>query len=173
MNKKALLVLVVLTIIGITFYTYLGGFTKPTVTIATSKTMYVAGVPFEGSMKDEKLQNAFKMSADVLQKGSLKGTLGNIYYNDPEKSGDSLRAFIGIIIPDSTAKLPNGYTLRTVPGGRKVIHAEANANLALLPRKLYTAAFDYAKEEKLKMEEFYVEWFPEEDQGVLEVLVKQ
>lgn len=154
-------------------YTYLGGFAAPDVSVTTSETMYVAGVPFEGSVKDEKLQNAFKTSAEVLKSGGLSGTLSNIYYNDPEKAGDSIRAFIGVIIPDSAAQLPEGYELRTIPGGRKVVRAEANANMALLPRKLYAAAFDYAKEEKLKLEEFYVEWFPAEDRGVLEVPVKQ
>ena len=109
----------------------------------------------------------------MLEKKELDGVPGNIYYNDPDKSGDSLRAFIGVIIPDSSVTLPAGYELRTVPGGLQVVHAEVNANVAISPKKLYAAVFDYAEEEKLKLEDFYVEWFPATDRGVVEVPVKE
>jgi DNA gyrase inhibitor GyrI len=171
--KKLLYVMAGIAIILLVLYTYLGGFAAPDVSVTTSQTMYVAGQPFEGSVEDEALGDAFQRVSQVLQEKELEGYPGNIYYNDPDKSGDSIRAFIGIIIPDSAAKLPEGYTLRTVPGGRKVVRAEATASIALLPKKLYAAVFDYAKEEKLKLEEFYVEWFPEDDKGMLEVPVKE
>ncbi|MFD1186620.1 GyrI-like domain-containing protein [Pontibacter rugosus] len=171
--KKLLYVMAGFAILLLVFYTYIGGFTTPAVTVATSKPMYVAGQPFEGSVEDEAMGKAFQRAAQLLEQNELQGTLANIYYNDPDKSGDSIRAFIGVIIPDSTAKLPEGYTLRAVPGGRKVVHAEVNASVAMAPGKLYAAVFDYAKEQNLKLEEFYVEWFPADDQGVLEVPVKQ
>ncbi|MCX2740474.1 GyrI-like domain-containing protein [Pontibacter anaerobius] len=171
--KKLFYVVAGFAIVLLVFYTYLGGFAAPDVTLTTSETMYVAGQPFEGSVEDEAMGQAFQRVSEVLQDKALQGHPANIYYNDPDKSGDSIRAFIGIIIPDSTAKLPAGYTLRTVPGGRQVVRAEATASIALLPKKLYAAVFDYAKEEKLKLEEFYVEWFPEDDKGVLEVPVKE
>ncbi|WP_276498300.1 GyrI-like domain-containing protein [Pontibacter litorisediminis] len=171
--KKLFYVVAAIAILLLVFYTYLGGFAAPDVTLTTSKPMHVAGQLFEGSVEDETLGNAFQRVSQVLEQKELEGYPGNIYYNDPDKSGDSIRAFIGVIIPDSAAKLPEGYTLRTVPGGRKVVRAEATASIALLPKKLYAAVFDYAKEEKLKLEEFYVEWFPEDDKGVLEVPVKE
>ncbi|RIJ37719.1 GyrI-like domain-containing protein [Pontibacter oryzae] len=171
--KKLLYVMAGFAILLMVFYTYIGGFTEPEVTMATSQAMYVAGAPFEGSVEDEAMGQLFQRAAKVLDQKELEGMLGNIYYNDPDKSGDSIRAFIGIIIPDSSVVLPSGYTLRTVPGGRRVVRAEVNASVAMSPRKLYAAVFDYAEEEKLKLEEFYVEWFPADDQGVLEVPVKQ
>ncbi|OKL40733.1 GyrI-like domain-containing protein [Pontibacter flavimaris] len=173
MNKKIFYTLAGIVTVVLVFYTFQGGFTSPDVTLTTSKPMYVAGVSFEGSMEDEAMGKAFQRVSQVLQEKALEGHPGNIYYNNPDRSGDSIRAFIGIIIPDSTDNLPEGYTLRAVPGGRKVIRAEATASIALLPKKLYAAVFDYAKEEKLQLEEFYVEWFPEEDKGVLEVPVKE
>ena len=171
--KKFFYVMAGLAIVLLVLYTFLGGFTEPEVSVTTSKTIYVAGVPFEGSLKDEDLQGAFRISAKLLKSSELSGTLGNIYYNNPEKGADSIRAFIGVIIPDTSITLPEGYELRTVPGGRKVVHAEANADLALLPRKLYAAVFEYAEQENLKLEDFYVEWFPASDQGVVEVPVKK
>lgn len=160
-------------IVLLVLYTYLGGFTAPEVKVGTSETMYVAGQAYTGSVEDEQMSKLFMRAAEVLDKKELEGTLGNIYYNDPDKSGDSIRAFIGVIIPDAAAKLPAGYELRTVPGGKKVVRAEAEGNMALLPRKLYKAIYDYAEEENLKLEDFYVEWFPAQNRGVVEVPVKQ
>ncbi|WP_439880950.1 GyrI-like domain-containing protein [Pontibacter sp. MBLB2868] len=171
--KKLFYVMAGLAIILLVLYTYIGGFTAPEVTVKTSDTMYVAGQPFEGSVDDEAMGQAFQRAAEVLKNKELEGMLGNIYYNDPDKSGDSLRAFIGVIVPDAGVTLPAGYTLRTVPGGKKVVHVEVDANVVLSPRKLYAAAFDYAKEEKLKLEDFYVEWFPTDDKGMLEVPLQQ
>lgn len=171
--KKLFYVMAGFAVLLLVFYTYVGGFTAPDVQVTTSETVYVAGVPFEGSVEDEAIGDLFQRAAQLLEQNELQGTLGNIYYNDPDKSGDSIRAFIGIIIPDSTARLPQGYTLRTVPGGRQVVRAEVNARIAVAPQKLYEAVFDYAQEEKLELEDFYVEWFPAEDQGVLEVPLKR
>ncbi|WP_299818640.1 GyrI-like domain-containing protein [uncultured Pontibacter sp.] len=171
--RKLFYVLAGLAIILLVLYTYMGGFTKPDVTLATSKTIYVAGQPFEGSVKDETLGNAFQRAAKLVESKELEGVLGNIYYNDPDKSGDSLKAFVGVIVPNADVKLPEGYTMRTVEGGKKVVRAEVNASIMLSPKKLYGAVYDYAEEEKLKLEDFYVEWFPEQDRGIVEIPVKQ
>lgn len=171
--KKLFYVMAAFAILMLVLYTYLGGFSAPEVTLATSEPMHLAGQLYEGSVEDEALGKAFQRAAEALDKNELEGMLGNIYYNDPDKSGDSLRAFIGVIVPDTNVALPAGYELRTVQGGRKVVRAEVDAHVTMAPKKLYAAVFDYAKEEKLKLEDFYVEWFPESDKGVVEVPVKQ
>jgi DNA gyrase inhibitor GyrI len=171
--KKFLYLMLAVAVVLMVLYTYIGGFSAPKVDIATSETMYVAGQLFEGSVEDEAMGKAFQRAAEVLDKKELDGMLGNIYYNDPDKSGDSIRAFIGIILMDSVSTLPNGFTLRKIEGGKKVVHAEVEANVVLSPKKLYTAVFDYAKEQKLELEDFYIEWFPKDDLGVLEVPVKE
>jgi hypothetical protein len=171
--KKFVYVMVGFAIVMLVLYTYIGGFAAPEVTVTTSETMHLAGQLYEGSVNDEALGMAFQRATEALDKNELEGMLGNIYYNDPDKSGDSLRAFIGVIVSDASVALPADYKLRTVPGGRKVVRAEVNAHVTVAPRKLYAAVFDYAKEENLKLEDFYVEWFPEEGRSVVEVLVKQ
>ncbi|MBF9253181.1 GyrI-like domain-containing protein [Pontibacter sp. 172403-2] len=171
--KKLFYVMAAFAIVMLVIYTYIGGFTAPEVRLATSETLYVAGQPFEGSVKDEALGNAFQKAAKLVESKALEGMLGSIYYNNPDSNTDSLKAFIGIIVPDTSINLPEGYELRTVPGGKRVVRAEANAHMSILPKKLYTAVFDYAQEENLKLEEFYVEWFPAQDKGVVEVPVKR
>lgn len=171
--KKFFYIMAGFAVVLLVLYTYLGGFAAPDVKTVTSETRHVVGIPFEGSIEDEDFGGAFRMAASLVKSGRVKGMLGNIYYNDPDKSGDSIRAFIGVIVTDTAATLPDGYELRTVAGGKKVVRAEAEGNIALLPRKLYKAVFDYAEEQELKLEDFYVEWFPADDRGVVEVPVKE
>ncbi|MEJ8802500.1 GyrI-like domain-containing protein [Pontibacter sp. H249] len=171
--KKLFYVLAGLAVVLLVLYTYMGGFTEVDVKLTSSDTIYVAGQPYTGSVKDEALGDAFQKAAKLVESKELEGVLGNIYYNDPDKSGDSLKAFVGVIVPNADVKLPEGYTLRTVEGGKKVVRAEVNANIMLAPKRLYGAVYDYAEEENLKLEDFYVEWFPAQDKGVVEVPVKQ
>lgn len=173
MNKKFLLVMVVLAAIVGAFYAYLGGFSKAKVSEVNTQQLYVAGRAFKGSTKDNQINDAFRRAAEVLDKKELDGVLGNIYYNNPDQQNDSIDAFIGVIIPDSAVQLPADYTLRVVPGGRRALRAEVNAHYMLAPNRLYEAIFDYAKEQKLTLETFYVEWFPENHQGVVEVPIQE
>lgn len=174
MNRKiTLLVLAVLGIIALTFYTYSGGFSSPDFTVVTSQPIYVAGRAFNGSIKDEQMDNAFRRAAEVLDKKELEGVLGSIYYNNPDTSGDSIQAFIGIVVSDSAVRLPADYALRVVPGGRSVVHGEVEAHYTMAPKRLYGGIFEYAKENNLQLEDFYVEWFPEDHKGMLQVPIKQ
>lgn len=173
MNKKFLLVMVVLSIIVGAFYAYLGGFSNAKVTEVSSEQLYVAGRAFKGSVTDNLINDSFRRAAEVLDKKELEGMLGNIYYNNPEGRADSVNAFIGVIIPDSAVQLPADYELRVVPAGRRALRGEVNAHYMLAPNKLYEAIFDYAKEKNLELETFYVEWFPEDHRGIVEVPIKE
>lgn len=172
-RKTFLIVLAVLAIIVLTFYTYIGGFSSPVFTVTTSEPLYVAGQAFNGAIKDEQMGKAFRRAAEVLDKKEIEGVLGSIYYNNPDESGDSINAFIGVVITDTTLTLPSGYELRTVPGGRKVVRGEVNSHYTVAPGKLYSGVFDYAKKHKIKLQNFFVEWFPESHKGILEVPVSQ
>jgi hypothetical protein len=173
MNRKFLLVVVVLSIIVGAFYAYLGGFSKARVSEVSSEQLYVAGRAFKGSVTDNLINDSFRRAAEVLDKKELEGALGNIYYNNPEGRADSVNAFIGVVIPDSAVQLPADYTLRVVPGGRRALRGEVNAHYMLAPNKLYEAIFEYAKQKNLELETFYVEWFPEDHRGIVEVPVKE
>ena len=172
MNRKFLLVMAVLVGAGMGTYAYLGGFKTPVVTVTTSEPLLIAGQPFTGTVKDEAFSNAFRKAAELRDNKKLDGILGNVYYNNPESKTDTIKAFIGLVIQDSTIKLPEGYELLRVPGGRKVVHTEIEAHYMVGPGKLYTSLFDYAEDNKLKLEDFYVEWFPTDRKGVVEVPVK-
>ncbi|WP_187262824.1 GyrI-like domain-containing protein [Pontibacter beigongshangensis] len=173
MNKRFLAIMLLLIALGAIFYGWLGGFSGTTVTSASSEQLLVAGKPFRGHTKDEALGNTFRQVAQVLDQKELAGVPANIYYNNPDEANDTISAFIGVLVPDTTQQLPAGFELRTVPADRKVLRAEVNAHYMLAPNKLYQALFDHAEKHNLKLEPFYVEWFPEDKKGVVEVPVRE
>ncbi len=156
---------------GTGLFAWLGGFSGTTVTSTNSQDLIIAGKAFKGHTKDQALGNTFRQVAQVLDQKELEGVPANIYYNNPDEASDTISAFIGVLLPDTTQRLPADFELRTVPGGRKVLRAEVNAHYMLAPNKLYEALFDYAEKQNLKLEPFYVEWFPENKKGVVEVPV--
>ena len=48
--KKFFYIMAGVAIVLLVLYTYLGGFTEPEVSVTTSKTIYVAGQPYQGSI---------------------------------------------------------------------------------------------------------------------------
>ncbi|KAA5544144.1 hypothetical protein [Adhaeribacter rhizoryzae] len=162
MNKFFLGLILLVLVVGFSVYAYLGGFNNPEIKVTTSKTQYIAGTYYAGPIEGEELGLVFRKAAEVLEKKELAGQLANIYYNSPEKQTDSLKAFIGILIQDTTAQLPAGYQLQKLPGGKKVVQATINAHYMLSPKKLYPALFEYLKKESLKNRQTYLEIFPNE-----------
>lgn len=165
MNRKFGFIIVFILLIGFGIYAYLGGFNKVQVIRTTSKPVFIAGRYFEGSMKDKNLGIYFQEAAKLLEEKKIAGYLGNIYYNNPEEAHDSIRALIGVVVPDSLAPLPEGFELRKWPGSKPVVQASVNAHYFLAPNKLYSELFDYAKKNKLNLKKYYLEEFPDTRYG--------
>jgi len=158
----------VLTALAMGFYGYLGGFDSPEINIATSEPVNIVGKYYAGLVEDQQFSQLFQKIGKDLEAKKLSGTLANIYYNNPEDQNDSIKAFIGIAVKTSPTRLPDGYELRQLPGGKRVIRVTSRAHYLLAPNKLYPALFDYLKAEKLKVKEQYLEMFPPKEAALVE-----
>lgn len=153
------------------YYGYLGGFDSPEITITTSKPRYVAGQYYEGPADNPAFGEFFTKAGRLQESKTLPGSLANIYYNNPEEKGDSIKAFIGILVADTSVALPAGYELRLWKGGHKVVQVSTRAHYLLAPNKLYPALFDYLKNNNLKSGSQYLEVFPKKDQALVEAVL--
>lgn len=151
-------------------YAYLGGFRQPEVgVITTPQSIFLAGRYYNGPVQGDEFGPLFRQAQQYKQNNRLKGTLGNIYYNDPEAAGDTVKAFVGLIVADTISQqLPPGYRYSTFNGGQRVVQARLEASYMLAPGKLYSSIKEYAKQQKLPLRQVYVEQFP--DSGPVEVL---
>ncbi|MCB2380194.1 hypothetical protein LGH70_21545 [Hymenobacter sp. BT635] len=170
MTRWLFLLIIVFTVGAAILYAYVGGFKSPVITITTTKApIFLAGQAFYGSANDEKFGPLFRGVKDAKDQGKLRGELANIYYNDPEKARDTVRAFVGMVVADTVSQqLPAGYRYRVFAAGQRVVQARSTASYLVAPGKLYPAIADAAKQQKLKLRHVYLERFPE--QGESEVL---
>ena len=161
--KYVFLVVILLTLAAAGTYAYLGGMREPTVALETTAApLLLAGQPYHGLVASDKFGELFRQAKAMQDGHQLPGatTLANLYYNDPETAHDSVRAFIGLAVADTIHPLPTGFWYRVVPAGQRIVAARlAGTSYLLAPDKLYPAAFNLIKQQKLTRRPFYLEQF--------------
>ncbi|MGI4864997.1 MAG: GyrI-like domain-containing protein [Janthinobacterium lividum] len=167
----------IFTAIGLGLYAYLGGLHTPTVALETTAApVLLAGQPYAGKAEDQRFGELFREAKTIQESGRLGSralTLANLYYNNPEKARDTIRAFIGVAVADTTHTLPAGWRYRVVPAGRRVVASRiSNTSYMLAPSKLYTAAEEMVKTQKLTKQPPYFEQFGPGDTSELWLGVK-
>ena len=161
--KYVFLVVILFTLAAAGTYAYLGGMREPTVTVETTAApLLLAGQPYHGLVASDKFGDLFRQ-AKAMQDGRqlpAATALANLYFNDPETAHDSVRAFIGLAVADTTHPLPTGFWYRVVPAGQRIVAARLQGvSYLLAPNKLYPAAFETVKQQKLTRRPFYLEQF--------------
>jgi hypothetical protein len=166
----------IFTAIGLSIYAYLGGLRTPTVALETTAApVLLAGQPYAGKVDGARFGELFREASTMQANGRFgpARTLANLYYNDPEKAHDSIRAFVGLTVADTATALPAGWRYRVVPAGQRTMHARlAGASFMLAPGKLYTAAEEQIKAQKLTKQPPYLEQFGAGDNSELWIGVK-
>jgi hypothetical protein len=170
-SRKFLVVVLGGLLIGFSLYAFLGGFSRIRISLVTAEPMYLVGQYYEGPTQGEAFNEVFRQAGRLVEENLLQGQLGGIYYSNPYGAPDSIKAFIGVFVADTAVQLPAGYTLRQVPGGRRVLQAAVDAHYILAPDRLYPALFDFAEQQNIRLADEYIERFPDTRHAVLEVPV--
>ncbi|RAK64564.1 hypothetical protein [Hymenobacter edaphi] len=144
-------------------YTWLGGFSTPQIDlITTGQPVFLAGKAYKG-LPDKQFGKLYAEANELYRKGTLKGTLGNIYYNDAVAEGEEIDAFVGLVVADTVSQaLPVGYRYRSFAAGQRVLRARVKANFMLAPGRLYPALQEAVKARKLTSRNVFLEQFPED-----------
>ena len=175
MTRYLFLAIILLTLVAAGTYVYLGGMRTPTTALETTTApLYLAGQAFYGPVQGEVFGQLFRQAKDAQTQGRLRGDLANLYLNDPETAHDTIRAFIGLAVADTTQALPANFRYRTVPAGQRVIATRlVGVSYLLAPNKLYPAALEAVKIQKLTQRgDFYLERFGAGDASEVWVGVK-
>ena len=167
------LAVILLTLIIAGTYVYLGGTREPTVTLENTATpLYLAGQPYQDKVTGDAFGQLFRRAKDA--QGRLHGDLANLYLNDPESAHDTIRAFIGLAVADTSQPLPAGFRYRVVPAGQRVVVARLRGvSYLLAPNKLYPAALEAVKKQNLTQRgDFYLERFGADEASEVWIGVK-
>jgi hypothetical protein len=170
-------IVLVITALALSIYAYLGGLHNPTVTVETTTTPIVlAGQGFQGKVQDQRFGELFRAAKTMQENGRLgaKPALANLYFNNPETAHDTVQAFIGLAVADTLRPLPSGWRYRVVPAGQRIVRARIKGvSYLLAPNKLYPAAADVVKEQKLVQRgNFYLEQFGADENSEMWIGVK-
>lgn len=170
-SKITLIVLALIFVVGIFFYHRLGGFNEPELTIAQAPEYTVAGKAYKGKMTGKEFGSHFEEAEKHLKNNVLAGTVAGVFYNNPEKSNDTIDAFVGIILSDTLRQLPEGYSKRKIPA-RKVVRAHIKSHLLVSPF-IYPDMEEYAEEQKSELLHVpALEIYPGEKEMIIEMPVK-
>jgi 4-amino-4-deoxy-L-arabinose transferase-like glycosyltransferase len=170
-------IVLVVTALALGFYAYLGGLRTPTAVFeATSTPTLLAGQSYVGKVQGQRFGELFREAKNTQENGRLGAglALANVYYNNPETAHDTIRAFIGLAVADTTHSLPVGWRYRVVPAGQRIMRASIKGvSFLLAPDKLYPAATEAIKAQKLTQRgNFYLERFGTDETSEMWIGVK-
>jgi hypothetical protein len=161
MARYVFLTIIILSLALAGGYAYLGGFRQPTVKLLTTgRPVFLAGQAFRGRANDERFGPLFRQAKEAQDQGRIKGDLANLFLDNPDSARDTMRAFIGLAVADTSQPLPRGFRYRLVPAGQRVVAARlTGVSYLLAPNKLYPGAFAFIEQHKLKQRNLYLERF--------------
>ena len=156
---------IILTLLGLAVYAWLGGLKTPVVALETPVApVLLAGQPYRGPADAPAFGELFRAAQQARDGGGLPGSLANLYRNNPDKARDTVQAFVGVAVADSSYRLPPGWRYRVVAAGGRVVAARVRGvSYLLAPGKLYPAALEKVKELKLTQRDFYLEQFGDDE----------
>ncbi|AMM50963.1 hypothetical protein TH61_06905 [Rufibacter sp. DG15C] len=169
MNKRFVIYMLIVVAVMVAVYAYVGGFKQVEITKTTSRQVFIAGKLYEGKADAEELGVLFQEVGKLVEQKKLVGEPAGIYYNNPEKQSQVLRAFIGVAIADTTVTLPAGYKIREVKAGQPILQGTLDASQMIAPKKIYESLFDYAEDNKIKLKNYFVERYPTKDSAVIQI----
>jgi hypothetical protein len=167
-------IVLLLTLVGLGTYAWLGGFrTATTKLIPSTPQVLLAGQYFRGPAQAEEFGPLFRQAKQVQDAGQLRGDLANLYFDNPEKAHDTIRAFVGLAVADSSQPLPAGWRYRVLPARQRVVAARiSGVSFLMAPDKLYPAIQEFIKAEKLTQRNLYFERFAPNDDAEVWAEVK-
>lgn len=147
--RRILLTISFVILVGMLgFVGYLGYFNDPEMKVTTSPSYSMIGKYYFGGLEEKSLGKLFQDADSLILKEGIQGKTAIILDKNPMKAKDTLKAFVGVLLNDSTSELPSGYKFRNVPS-RKVLHTEITGSFLTLPINVYEKVTKYAKENAL------------------------
>jgi hypothetical protein len=121
-------VIVVLLLLAVSVYLYLGGGTETRVDLVACHTVDLVGLEFRGTPQDERLRQYFQ---DV-EANRGEDPLYTIYFEEPSGKRDTLHVFVGLERGDRPQSLPEGWIRRSF-ACREAVRASMQMHQWVMP----------------------------------------
>lgn len=153
MKKRTFYIIgiVLFTFVVLLVYALLGGFREPEYSIAPRAAYELAGYEYKGRYTEQRLEKIF-YNARALNEEMPNSTLTLVTFVEPEKARDTLHQFIGIILPEQGASLPDSVDRLSLPA-KRVARAYLNKHALVMPRPAEVKAWlkDFAEDQGYRL----------------------
>lgn len=172
MRKIIIITASLVLISGIIAYIALGGLKKPQFSTIQVSGYIMAGVAFKGLASNEDLLKLFEQTRTHHQQNKLPGTLAALYYDTQANAKGEVDVFVGVLVKDSAATLPEKYAYRYIAASRVVQATIASHYLvAPSPEKIRASLLNYAQEKGLLLQNFVIEQYIGDNNIIIEIPV--
>ncbi|WP_215225161.1 hypothetical protein [Echinicola shivajiensis] len=128
--KKAAIIIVVIGLLGVGAFSYLGGFEKIPIQKQSIGTFKLYGLTYRGTPQDELLKKTFEQ-VERLKEANPEGVMHTIYYIEPAGKLDTMKVFVGLDRLDD--KLGKDWEEKTIEADQ-VLVADLKVNKLVMPR---------------------------------------
>ena len=166
-KSLTLIAAIVVAIISFLYFQQ-GGLNEIEIENIKSTKRYVIGKKYKGNVSSKLFANLFDEIKDLKTKNNINGDLGSIFFNNPESSEGEINAFFGVICNNKPSPLV-GYEISEIEPDN-YLQGNIKASGAFV-NKTYNAIFEYAEENNIVLEDKYIEWFPSENEIVVQIKI--
>lgn len=174
MRRKYVITALLIFIILLSFYYYLGGFNRVEISLVTAEPYVIAGYAYEGRYDEDQLEDLFFKVREYTEQGLFPGTITVVNYDLLDENQDSIQQLIGIRLEGNPLSMPDSLTIDTIEAGR-VVRAEIRAHPLVMPRpdKINQQIIDFARVQGLKLQDLTIERYVSQNSIVIDAPLLQ
>jgi hypothetical protein len=160
MQRKYLFTAIIILIILLGIYYYLGGFNEARISTVEDETYVVAGYRYDGPYNEDQLNELFFRIREYTESGQYPGVITVVNYGMPKTGRDSIRQLIGIRLEGDPLRIPDSLTVDTLSASR-VLRAELVAHPLTMPRpdEIDALLRQHAEQEGLRLKDTLIEQY--------------
>jgi hypothetical protein len=146
-------VLVFSGIIALAGYYLLGGFKERELNLVEVGGYRLVGKEFKGRFGNQQLEDIFFEVQEHVQEGEPAGTFTIVVLREPENEKDTLHQFIGILLDNPSAPVPEGWQPFELDAEQAVRSTIRSHNLVMpKPIAIREELEDYAQTQNVKLQ---------------------
>lgn len=151
--RKYIFFVVLLTgVITLWGYYYLGGFSERNLETVEVNGYQLVGIRYQGKLNTPEMEEVFFEVQQQAQTGAPAGTMAIIVLKEPLTAKDSTDQYIGILIEEPVATLPQGWEFFSLEASKAVRSTIRAHNLVMpSPKEIREEIHAYARENKLRL----------------------
>jgi hypothetical protein len=170
--KKAFGVIVLIIVLSIISYAFLGGFKSIEKSVENKPLIHIAGTEYKGKIGSDSLQILFMQSKDLVESEETATSIAIVYYGEADSKSGAVHNFVGVVVGDKPVyQMPANWEIKTFKKNNSVKGCiEANVLAMPTPEDMLEELKSFAKEKNLETDSIFIEYYPGPNQLCVELL---